>query len=519
MFPSFAEDRSRSGFRARDFLLISLLTAAAVLIAGYHLGIEDQAIYLPGIRYDLNHGLYPHDAAFFLAQVQPTLIDEIVAYTSKLTHMSVAGSVFFWHLLSLFLLLAGALRLARRCFERERQAWAGVALLAVLLTLPVAGTALYIADQYLHPRTLATAFILFAIPDVADHRWLRATGLVMLAGLVHIQMAFFGGLFLLFLLGSEMLAGESTSTYGTSAGRRAMWGFPLASLFERGSPPWREAMLTRQQHFLLKWHWYEWLGIFGPLLLLWWISAMTSRSWRQGDATGFRARLCRSLFWFGSFCFVVALIVTIPQRLERLTPYQPMRGFHLIYVVLFLLIGGLVFERVLRAQPWIYALILLVVAGGLFYAQRELFPGTRHIEWPGADTGNRWVRAFVWIRENTPANAYFAIDPYYMERRGEDEHGFRGWAERSVLADWDKDPGVVCLFPAIAKQWQEQVHAQDGFQNFGRVELLGLRQRFGADWVIADHAMGLAECPYQKDGIYVCRIGDVAPPGVTRNPG
>lgn len=506
--PLLSAERERVRFRARDFVLLGLLTFAALLIHGYHLGIEDQAIYLPGVRYDLNPALYPHDAEFFLPQVRPTLIDEIVAYTSRFTHMSVAGAVFFWHIVSMFLLLAGALRVARRCFEREREAWAGVALLTVLFTIPVTGTALYIVDQYLHPRTLATAFILFAIPDVMDRRWVRAAVLIFLAALVHIQMAFFGGLFLVFLAGVEWM--EKSLPYlqrrEIRTGHLALIGGPIASLFEPGSPAWREAMLTREQHFLLKWHWYEWLGIFAPLLILWWVARMTARSWRQGEATGFRATLCRTMVWYGGFCFVAALIVTIPQRLERLTPYQPMRGFHLIYLLFFVIVGGLVFERVLRARVWLYALILLATSVGMFAAQRDLFPGTRHIEWPGRDTGNRWVRAFVWIRENTPREAYFALDPYYMERPGEDEHGFRAWSERGALADWDKDPGVICLFPALAPKWQEQVHAQDGFQKFGRDDLLKLRERFGADWVIADHPMGLSACPYQKDGIYVCRI-------------
>ncbi|HEY3927176.1 MAG TPA: DUF6798 domain-containing protein [Candidatus Koribacter sp.] len=478
-------------------------TFAAILIHGYHLGIEDQAIYLPGVRFDLNGALYPHDAEFFLPQVRPTLIDEICAWTSRYAHISVAASVFFWHLLSVFLLLWAGLRIARRCFAREREAWAGVALLTVLLTIPVTGTALYIVDQYLHPRTLATAFILFAIPDVMEKKWVRSTALVVLAAVVHIQMAFFGAGFLVFLVGVEWLA--KTPRFGKSPnmGHPVMFAFPLASLFERGSPAWREAMLTRDQHFLLKWQWYEWVGIFAPLALLWWIGNLTSED-ERADAV--RRTICRALFWYGSFCFVVAMMVTIPQKLERLTPYQPMRGFHLLYLLLFLFLGGLVFERVLRGRVWVYGLLLAVTAGGMFAAQRDLFSGTRHIEWPGADTGNRWVRAFVWIRENTPQNAYFAIDPRYMQKRGEDEHGFRAWAERSVLADWDKDPGVVCLFPAIAGKWQEQVHAQDDLLPKGREGLLELQKRFGADWVIGDRRMGLTDCPYQKDGIYVCRI-------------
>ena len=475
--------------------MLALFTVLALFIHGYHLGIEDQAIYLPGVHYDLNPALYPHDAGFFLPQVRPTLIDEMVAFTSKFAHISVAGSTFSWHLLSMFLFLAGALRIARRCFGRESQAWAGVALLTVVFTIPVAGTALYIVDQYLHPRTLATAVILFAIPDVVDRRFLRSTIWLFLSALVHIQMAFFGGLFLVFLTW-PMFAGSFRT-------RAVVIGFPLASLFEPGSPAWREAMLTREQHFLLKWQWYEWLGIFGPLVLLWWIARPVEQ---EDEQSRFRSGLCGSLVWYGIFCFVVALIVTIPHRLERLTPYQPMRGFHLIYLLLFLLLGGVIFERILGARAWLYGLLLAGVAGGMFYAQRDLFPGTRHIEWPRADTGNRWVRAFVWIREHTPQDAYFAIDPYYMELRGEDEHGFRALAERSVLSDWGKDPGVVCLFPAIAGKWQEQVHAQDGFKNFGRTELMGLRERFGADWVIADHSPGLSECPYHSEGMYVCKI-------------
>lgn len=502
---SLVQRQERDHFMPRDFLFLALFTLAALFIHGYHLGIEDQAIYLSGVRYDLNPALYPHDAEFFLPQVRPTLIDELVAYTAKITHIGVAGSTFFWHLLSVYLLLAAALRLARRCFERERQAWAGLALLTVLFTIPVTGTALYLVDQYLHPRTLATAFILFAIPDVMDRRYLRSGLWLFLASLVHVQMAFFGGLFLVFLAIFAMIRADDGPILAVRT-RAVIFGFPLASLFEPGSPAWREAMLTRQQHFLLKWHWYEWLGIFGPLFLLWWIAVVTSRSWRQGAVPAFRALLCRTLLWYGSFCFVVALIVTIPQRLERLTPYQPMRGFHLLYLLLFLLMGGFIFEHLLRARVWLYALLLAAIGLGMFYVQRDLFPGTRHIEWPGADTRNRWVRAFVWIRGNTPREAYFAIDPRYMQKPGEDEHGFRAWAERSALADWDKDPGVVCLFPAIAGRWQEQVHAQDGFQNFGRQELLGLRQKFGADWVIADRAMGLHDCPYQKEGIFVCRI-------------
>jgi len=49
---------------------------------------------------------------------------------------------------------------------------AGVALVAAMFTLPVAGTALFLFDQHLHARNVATALILLAVSRIlAERRW------------------------------------------------------------------------------------------------------------------------------------------------------------------------------------------------------------------------------------------------------------------------------------------------------------------------------------------------------------
>jgi len=53
----------------------------------------------------------------------------------------------------------------------------------------------------------------------------------------------------------------------------------------------------------------------------------------------------------------------------------------------------------------------------------------------------RLDQAFDWAKHNTPVDSLFALDPRYMELPGEDYHGFRALAERSVLADDLKDQG------------------------------------------------------------------------------
>ena len=72
-------------------------------------------------------------------------------------------------------------------------------MVASLLTLPVAGTALCLVDQHLHPRTLARQQFWGAILAVLDHRPLLAGALLTAALPIHPIMASFGISYCVFL--------------------------------------------------------------------------------------------------------------------------------------------------------------------------------------------------------------------------------------------------------------------------------------------------------------------------------
>ena len=55
-----------------------MLTAAAVLVSGYHYGVEDMAVYLPAIKKLIHPDLYPFDANFFLLYIRVTLFHQAV---------------------------------------------------------------------------------------------------------------------------------------------------------------------------------------------------------------------------------------------------------------------------------------------------------------------------------------------------------------------------------------------------------------------------------------------------------
>jgi hypothetical protein len=179
----------------------------------------------------------------------------------------------------------------------------------------------------------------------------------------------------------------------------------------------------------------------------------------------------------------------------------------LVYVVLLVTAGGLLAEYLLHARLWRWMAVFLPLSAGMFYAQRQLFPATHHLELPGRAQDNVWVETFLWARGNTPVDAYFALNPEHMRLHGEDQHGFRAIAERSMLADAIKDSGAVTMFPALAETWQEQVDAQRGWKDFRRPDFENLRDRFGVNWFVLEQAQALGmDCPYRNSSLYVCRI-------------
>jgi hypothetical protein len=156
---------------------------------------------------------------------------------------------------------------------------------------------------------------------------------------------------------------------------------------------------------------------------------------------------------------------------------------------------------------WRWALFLLATNGCMFAAQRAEFPASEHLELPGRSPSNSWVQAFAWIRENTPVDAYFALDPRYLEAPEEDNHSFRALAERSQLCDDVKDTAVVTQVPELAPKWDREVEAQSGWQNFKLADFERLKHEFGVNWTLVSYPgpKGL-DCQWHNDNLAVCRI-------------
>ncbi|MGA2856939.1 MAG: glycosyltransferase family 39 protein [Candidatus Sulfotelmatobacter sp.] len=500
----------KSDWSATNLGLIALLTVFAFLVMGYHPGLEDDAFYLAAIKKNLNPSLFPHDSDFFAVQFQATIFDKLIAWSVRLTHVPLAWAALIWQFAAIFLVLHGCWRISRRCFSDAPAQWAAVALIGALLTLPVSGTGINLADQYLHPRTLATAAILAALVAVLDRRLWRAGVLLAVAVSIHVIMAVFGISLCAFLLWSQRTSFWRRQSPVSAA---AVVLFPLGWMFDPGSDAWREAASSRSFYYLAQWEWYEWLGVFAPLVLLY----VFRRFLRQRAAAenGALFPLVSGLLYYGVFQTLVGLAVMFPPKLERLRPFEPMRYMHLLYLFFFLMVGGLLGRYVLGRRLYRWALLFLPLSAGMFYAQRQMYPATEHLELTGAVSRNAWVQAFAWIRQNTSPGSLFALDPHYVELPGEDFHGFRALAERSVLADYVKDGGMAARVPRLAPRWVKEVAAQTGWRNFQAADFQRLKNEFGVTWVILSRVDAASDpqnlpaemtCPYQNQEVRVCRL-------------
>lgn len=502
---SHARPQAPGDFSPTNLLLMVLLTGFAFLVMGYHPGLEDDAFYLAAIKRNLNPALFPHDAEFFRLQFQATIFDKLIAWSVRLTHLPVALVVLLWQFAAIFFLLHGCWRIARRCFSQPSAQWAATATVAVLLTLPVSGIAITLADQYLHPRTLATAAILAAIVAVLDRRLWLAGVLLAFAFAVHAIMASFGISFCAFLLWNQRSAFPRRS----SSLHLAAALVPLGWIFEPASDAWRQAASTRSFYFLARWEWYEWLGVFGPLILLYVLRQLQRRKQTDGSAL---LTVVNSLLYYGIFQTVVGLLIMLPPSLERLRPFEPMRYLHLLYLLFFVIAGGLLSSYIIGSKIYRWLLFFIPLSMGMFYAQRQMFPATAHLELPGVQPQNSWLQAFAWIGQNTPVDALFALDPHYTTLPGEDFHGFRALAERSVLADYEKDGGMAARVPRLAPRWLKEVTAQTGWQNFQPADFERLKQDFGVTWVVLPNASAHEQeaqgmtCPYHNVQLQVCRL-------------
>jgi hypothetical protein len=188
---------------------------------------------------------------------------------------------------------------------------------------------------------------------------------------------------------------------------------------------------------------------------------------------------------------------------------QPLRIFQFIYLVMILLLGGFLGSAILKRRLWAWATLFVLSAGGMYSLQLQTYPHSAHLELPWDSPRNGWHQGFLWIRQNTPSDALFALDAKYISATGEDSQNFRAIAERSALPDYSKDGGLASITPKLARQWSYGESIQTGLDSESDSTRATKLARTDVSWIVlsSDAHTGL-DCPYANQSMKVCRIAE-----------
>lgn len=481
------------------FLRIAALTVVALFVHGYHLGVEDGEIYVPAALKLLHPHLYPFAAEFFLSHEHLSLFATILAWSARFTHLSMGWTVFAWYLLGLFATIGSIWLIASACFVTARARWSSVLITTAVLAMPATNTGLLLIDPYLTARSFSTPLTLFALFAMLQRKYAVATIGILLTASVHPQMAAY-----LLALGFVFWVAErhaSRVRQPIPAMASAIGILPTSFALTPATGAYREALHSRDYFFLYNWAWYHWLGLLAPLAILAWFWKRPAR-----NTTPNFSRLSFVLLPFGLLSILVAALFSTSPAFDMLQRLQPLRTFHLITLVFVILLAGFVGEYLGQKRPWAIGALSASLALGMYVVARQTYPRSAQIELPANRSSNPWVDTLLWIRHNTPENAVFAVDSRYFNDPASDAHGFRALSERSSLADYYKDGGVVSLFPALADEWKHMTDATYGLNHFTQSNFKTLHAQYPQlSWtVIHGSAPAGMKCPHTEGQYAVC---------------
>jgi hypothetical protein len=492
---------SLSNGQRLPILRLILLTVAALVIHGYYLGVEDGEIYVPAARKLLNPSLYPFATEFFLSHQRLSIFSSILALTARLTSLSMDWTLALWYLASIFATLTACWMLAAVSFSSPRARWCSVLVITAVLTMPATNTGLLLMDPYLTARSFSTPLTVFALVCILRRSFFLAACITIVTAAIHPQMAVYliALAVLIWLAGKSFPATPSRNPALASVAAILPVGFQL----HPAPYPYSEALYARDFYFLSTWTWYHWLGLLAPLAFLLWF-------WKgnlRGTTPAFR-RLSLALVPFGLLAIGAAALFATSHNFDMLTRLQPLRCFHLVTLVFIVFLGGVIGEFLAKDRLWVLPALSLSLAAGMFSVAQQTYPRSAHIEFPWAKTStNPWLNTLLWVRQNTPENAVFAVDSRYFQDPNVDVHGFRANSARSALADYFKDGGVVAMFPALADEWKQMTDATYGLNHFQKGDFERLASKYPVTWtVIHGPAPDGMQCPYQQSGYAVCKI-------------
>ena len=486
--PSACAPRWRFALGALGAVAFAVLATANA--GGYRYGASDQAFYIPAVLRALDPRAFPRDGALIDVQARLMVIDELLAWITKATGVSLEWLFLAGYCLSLLLIWIGLTVISNLVY---RNRWAGIALAAAFtLRYRVPRTSANSFEPYFHPRMLAFGVGVMAIAAFLRRRRWIAVALVAASAVVHVTT----GLWFAVLVGVAIVYADQQfrrlAIVGAAfAAMLAVWVIvagPLRGAWVRMDATWLQAVSSKDSLFSTDWPVWAWATNLAFLGLLWWAHL---RRQRGGQAT----REDTALVW-GATALVALFVATLPGVAEGrslLVQLQISRVFWLVgFLALVYVIAVVADAPDSGSRPAGRRLALVIVAVLVtFSTTRALY--VMLVEHPERALvalrvpESNWEDAMRFVAQQ-PLSAHVLADPGHAWKYGT---SVRVSAGRDVLMEEVKDSAVAIYSRDVAARVVDRTNALGDFSALTAARAVELARRYDLGYLVTETDLAL----------------------------
>lgn len=482
----------------RALFAVAFVLLATANSAGYRYAASDQAFYIPAVLRHLDPSLFPADAPLIDSQARLTVVDEAIAALARVTHCGLPYLFLALYLVTLWLLLAGALRVGRHFFADP---WT-VAALAAALTLrhAIAKTGANTLEGYFHPRELAFAIGLWAAACWIERRGVWCTGLLAAAAAIHSTTALWFVVWLVVAtlvrqrLSRRALAAIALAVIGIAAVLTSVG--PLAGRFVRMDAAWLAVIAGKDYLFPLGWPADVWATNMIPPVVI--VACWMARRARGCTFDGEDALVA------GAVGLLVLFFVWLPFDAARVALAVQLQVGRLFWVLDFVATIYLLWALAeyggsgRRGRGVAIAILILSAARGGYsmlgqFRDRPLF--AVHV------TNTDWRDAMAWAQTTSPSSNWLA-DPLHAARYGS---SVRAAGERDVLLEAIKDTAIAMYDRKIAMRVADRERALAAHPWDTPDGALALARAYGLDYLVIDRELPLVEA-HRSGSLHIYRL-------------
>ncbi len=481
------------------FFLVPFVVLCTLNSAGYRYGASDLAFYIPAALERIDPSLFPRDTPLIESQARLTMIDETIAGLSRITGLSLPPLFATLYVITLGLLLAGAMLLGRLLY---RSTWTTMALAAALtLRHAIAKSGTNTLEGYFHPRQLAFSLGVLALVALMHRRVLVAAALVFAGGLLHPTTALWFSIWI--AVASAVNARRWRMPMIIAVVAAALLGTwmltigPLAGRLVRMDEAWIATLETKDYLFPLEWPLYAWLLnlAYAPVILY---------IYRRRSAAGLlvpgeRGLVCGCLALIGVFA------LALPLNAARLALVIQLQVPRIFWMLDFLAVAYLVWligeDRTgsMRRARMTFAAIALASLCRSAYIKFIRFPDrpVAEISIPDSD----WGRVMAWAR-TTPRDSGWLAHPGHAVLYGT---SLRVAAERDVFVEGIKDAAIGMYDRDVAMRTRDRLAELQDFDTLTPERARALAAKYHLDYLVTTQPIDLPVA-YSSGSLRVYRL-------------